>query len=136
MESALLRDGKAVLAVLRDIKGLGAQIATDDFGTGYSSLSCLRSFPFDEVKIDRSFIKDLPHDGNSAAIVRAIVGLSGALGMTITAEGVETREQAAELASENCTTLRGYLFSRPVPKQDVAELIERLSGTVWTERAA
>ncbi len=135
-ESVLLQDNKAVLATLRDIKDLGAQIAMDDFGTGYSSLSYLRSFPFDKVKIDRSFVKDMPYDRNSAAIVRAIVGLSSALGIAITAEGVETREQAAELALEDCTHLQGYLFSRPVPEEDVPDLIRRLSGPAWAEEAA
>ena len=126
-ESVLLQDSSFILAILSEIKALGVQISMDDFGTGYSSLSYLRSFPFDKVKIDRSFIKDLPHDKNSVAIVRAIVGLSATLGMSITAEGVETDEQAAQLAGEDCTQLQGYLFSRPVPLSDVADLITRLS---------
>jgi EAL domain-containing protein (putative c-di-GMP-specific phosphodiesterase class I) len=99
----------------------------DDFGTGYSSLSYLRSFPFDKVKIDRSFIKDLPDDTNALAIVRAIVGLSQTFGMTVTAEGVETLEQAAQLTSEQCRQLQGYLFSRAIPASGVPGLIERLA---------
>ena len=126
-ESVLLHDSSAILAILTEIKALGVQISMDDFGTGYSSLSYLRSFPFDKVKIDRSFIKDLPHDKNSVAIVRAIVGLSTTLGMSITAEGVETSEQAAQLALEDCTQLQGYLFSRPVPLASVDDLILKLS---------
>ena len=122
-ESVLLHDSNAILAILTEIKGLGVQIIMDDFGTGYSSLSYLRSFPFDKVKIDRSFIKDLPHDKNSVAIIRAIVGLSTTLGMSITAEGVETDEQAAQLALEDCTHLQGYLFSRPIPLAGVGNLI-------------
>ena len=135
-ESALLQDSDAVMAVLGEIKKVGALVSMDDFGTGYSSLSYLQTFPFDRVKIDRSFVKDLLHDRNSAAIVRAIVGLSGALGIAVTAEGVETEEQAAELASGHCTSLQGYLFSRPVPKQDVSDLIERLSKRVLAEQNA
>ena len=128
-ESVLLHDGQATLSTLREMKALGVQIAMDDFGTGYSSLSYLRSFPFDKVKIDRSFIKDLPHDRNAAAIVRAIVGLSSTFGMAVTAEGVETDEQAMQLAIEACTQLQGYLFSKPVPAASVPGLIERLSAT-------
>jgi diguanylate cyclase (GGDEF)-like protein len=122
-ESVLLHDSAAVLAMLREIKNLGVQISMDDFGTGYSSLSYLRSFPFDKIKIDRSFIKDLPDDPNSLAIVRAIVGLSRTFGMTVTAEGVESEEQAILLEREHCTTLQGYLFSRPVPADSLSELI-------------
>ncbi len=122
-ESVLLHDSSFILGILTEIKALGVQISMDDFGTGYSSLSYLRSFPFNKVKIDRSFIKDLPHDKNSMAIVRAIVGLSATLGMSITAEGVETDEQAAQLAVEECTQLQGYLFSRPVPLSGVVDLL-------------
>ncbi len=114
-ESVLLHDSVAILAILNEIKALGVQISMDDFGTGYSSLSYLRSFPFDKVKIDRSFIKDLPNDTSSLAIVRAIVGLSRTFGMSVTAEGVETQEQARQLAQAGCTHLQGFLFSRPKP---------------------
>jgi EAL domain-containing protein (putative c-di-GMP-specific phosphodiesterase class I) len=90
----------------------------DDFGTGYSSLSYLRSFPFDKVKIDRSFVQDLPRDRNAMAIVHAIVGLGETFGMTITAEGVETDEQAEQLAMANCTHLQGYLSAnRSLPRK-------------------
>ena len=125
-ESVLLHDSRAILAILRELKALGVQLSMDDFGTGYSSLSYLRSFPFDKVKIDRSFIRDLPHDRNSAAIVRAIVGLSATFGLVVTAEGVETEEQAAQLALENCAQLQGYLFSKPLPAVDIPKLLERL----------
>ena len=126
-ESVLLADSNAVLAILSEIKALGVQIAMDDFGTGYSSLSYLRSFPFDKVKIDRSFVKDLPHDTNALAIVRAIVGLSQTFGMTVTAEGVETDEQAVQLTSEQCQQLQGYLFSRAIPATGVPALIDWLA---------
>jgi diguanylate cyclase (GGDEF)-like protein len=127
-ESVLLNDSNIILAILLEIKALGVQISMDDFGTGYSSLSYLRSFPFDKVKIDRSFIKDLPNDKNAMAIIRAIVGLGETFGMTVTAEGVETNEQAVLLALEDCTHLQGYLFSRAVPAGDIPTLIERFSG--------
>ncbi len=133
-ESVLLNDSNRILAILREIKALGVQISMDDFGTGYSSLSYLRSFPFDKVKIDRSFIKDLPHDRNSIAIISAIVGLGRTFGMSVTAEGVETNEQAVQLALENCTHLQGYLFSRPVPAETIPGLIKRFSpARRWQE---
>ena len=122
-ESVLLNDSQVVLTALNAIKALGVGVAMDDFGTGYSSLNYLRTFPFDKVKIDRSFVKDLPHDANSLAIVRAIVGLSETFGMQITAEGVETDEQAIQLAVEDCTYLQGFLFSRPIPADRVAGLL-------------
>ena len=100
----------------------------DDFGTGYSSLSYLRSFPFDTVKIDQSFVRDLPLDPNAMAIVREIIGLSATFGMSVTAEGVETNEQAMLLEREECQHLQGYLFSRPVPVALVPGLIETLSN--------
>jgi diguanylate cyclase (GGDEF)-like protein len=126
-ESVLLTDSHLTLAILHEIKSLGVQISMDDFGTGYSSLSYLRSFPFDKVKIDRSFIKDLPNDKNAMAIVRAIVGLSVTFGMSVTAEGVETDEQAVQLALEECDQLQGFLFSKPIPAAGVHDLIETLS---------
>ena len=128
-ESVLLHDSNAILAILRDIKALGVKISMDDFGTGYSSLSYLRSFPFDKVKIDQSFVRDLPNDLNALAIVRAIVGLSSTFGMSVTAEGVETEAQAEQLEREKCNHLQGYLFSRPIPNANVLSLIERLSHT-------
>ena len=127
-ESVLLHDSDSVLGILRQIKDLGVEIAMDDFGTGYSSLSYLRSFPFDKVKIDQSFVRDLPRDASALAIVRAIVALSVTFGMSVTAEGVETAAQAEQLERERCTYLQGYLFSKPVPFANVPALIERLSS--------
>ncbi len=127
-ESVLLHDNSVIVAILNEIKLLGVKISMDDFGTGYSSLSYLRCFPFDKVKIDRSFIKDLPRDRNSMAIVRAIVGLGETFGMTITAEGVETDEQAAQLSMANCTRLQGYLFSKPIAAADIPALMQRLAA--------
>jgi len=125
-ESVLMHDSRAILEILGEIKAMGVQISMDDFGTGYSSLSYLRSFPFDKVKIDQSFVRDLPGDMNAMAIVRAIVGLSLTFGMSVTAEGVETEAQAEQLQLEKCDLLQGYLFSRPVAAANVSALIERL----------
>jgi EAL domain-containing protein (putative c-di-GMP-specific phosphodiesterase class I) len=99
----------------------------DDFGTGYSSLGYLRSFPFDKIKIDQSFIQELPGKEDSLAIVRAVVGLSGSLGITTTAEGVETKEQLASLTSEGCNEFQGFLFSQPRPAEDIRRMLGKLA---------
>jgi diguanylate cyclase (GGDEF)-like protein len=122
-EGVLLHDNDATLATLHKLRDLGMRISMDDFGTGYSSLSYLRSFPFDKIKIDQSFIRDLSETGESAAIVRAVTGLSSSLGMWTTAEGVETEEQLARLIAEGCTEVQGYLFSPPKPASEVFRLI-------------
>ncbi len=126
-ESVLLHDGEATLATLHQLRRLGVRIALDDFGTGYSSLSYLRSFPFNKLKIDQSFVRDLAQTAEAAAIVRAVTQLGTALGMSITAEGIETEEQLAYLCDEACTEGQGYLFSRPVPADAIPALLERLS---------
>jgi diguanylate cyclase (GGDEF)-like protein len=125
-ESVLLHNKEATLAVLHQLRALGIRIAMDDFGTGYSSLTYLQSFPFDKIKIDRSFVKNITENSSSLNIVRAVAALANGMGMTATAEGVETAEQLHSIASEGCTEMQGFLFSRPLP---VAE-IERqfLSG--------
>jgi diguanylate cyclase (GGDEF)-like protein len=112
-ELVLMQDNELALASLHRIKELGVSIAMDDFGTGYSSLGYLRSFPFDRIKIDQSFIRDLSKDKESLAILRAVVGLGRSLGIVTTAEGVETRDQLEVLRVEGCTDAQGYLFSRP-----------------------
>ncbi len=114
-ESLLLQDGETTLAILHEIRALGVRISMDDFGTGYSSLSYLRLFPFDKIKIDQSFIRNLDASGEGMAIVRAVVGLGRALGMGVVAEGVETREQFDLLRREGCGQIQGYLISRPKP---------------------
>ena len=128
-ETAMLNDTEETLGTLHALKGLGVAVAMDDFGTGYSSLSYLRRFPFDRVKIDKSFVRGLEHggDGGCAAIVRAVTGLCGSMGMATTAEGVETEEQLRRLVAEGCDEVQGYLFSRPVPAADVAGLIAAAS---------
>jgi predicted signal transduction protein with EAL and GGDEF domain len=124
-ESVLLNETEATMATLHRLRDIGVQISMDDFGTGYSSLSYLRSFPFDKIKIDRSFIRDLSETDESAAIVRAVTGLGRNLGMATTAEGVET-EQLGQLRDEGCTEVQGYLFSEPLPATDVISLLDKV----------
>ena len=122
-EMVLLEDSEAAFAILHQLRDLGIRIAMDDFGTGYSSLGYLRSFPFDKIKIDESFIRDLPGKEDSVAIVRAVVGLSSSLGITTTAEGVETKEQLASVTAEGCNEFQGFLFSRPQPAADIQRML-------------
>jgi len=112
------------------LRELGVRIAMDDFGTGYSSLSHLQRFPFDKIKIDRSFINNMAADASSLNIVRAVVALASGLGVAATAEGVETREQLDLIRSEGCTEMQGFLLSKPVPAHElwalfVAQGLER-----------
>jgi len=122
-ESVLLQDGGATLDKLHTLRKLGVRISMDDFGTGYSSLSYLRSFPFDKIKIDRSFIHELATREDSMAIVRAVTGLGKSLGIATTAEGVETTEQLEILRNEGCTEVQGYLFSPPIPLLQIERLL-------------
>jgi EAL domain-containing protein (putative c-di-GMP-specific phosphodiesterase class I) len=122
-EAVLLHDEAWVHSVLNRLAALGVRIAMDDFGTGYSSLSYLRSFPFDKIKIDRSFVADLGGTSDALSIVQATIQLSQKLGMEITAEGVETAEQLRILAAEGCSQVQGYHISRPVPVGEVGELL-------------
>ena len=124
-ESVLLADNEATIATLHQLRDLGIRISMDDFGTGYSSLSYLRSFPFDKIKIDRSFVRDLSTQGDCAAIIRAVTGLGRGLGMTTTAEGVETREQLQQIRDEGCNEVQGFLFSIPKSARDIREFIDR-----------
>ena len=128
-ESVMIDNCDAAVAILHQLKALGVRIAMDDFGTGYSSLSYLRSFPFDKIKIDQSFVRDLGQKKDSNAIVRAVTAMCGSLGVTSTAEGVETEEQFSMLIAEQCTEVQGYLFSRPQPAEKIAAIIERLGVT-------
>jgi len=114
-ETVILSNEKHNITVLNDIRNLGVHIAMDDFGTGYSSLSYLRAFPFDKIKIDQSFVRDLPHDNNAVSIIRAITGLAQSLGVRITAEGVETEGQLLALRHLDCHQAQGYLIGRPAP---------------------
>jgi EAL domain-containing protein (putative c-di-GMP-specific phosphodiesterase class I) len=121
-ETALLQNKETTLAVLHQLRSLGIRIAMDDFGTGYSSLTYLQCFPFDKIKIDRSFVKDITENASSLNIVRAVAALANGMGMTATAEGVETREQLEKIASEGCTEMQGFLFSRPLPAHEIERL--------------
>jgi diguanylate cyclase (GGDEF)-like protein len=126
-ESVLLEKSERNIAILNQLRDLGVRISMDDFGTGYSSIGYLRSFPFDKIKIDQSFVRDLLVDEGSLAIVRAIAGLGVSFGMTTTAEGVETVEQMRRLNLEGCIEVQGYLYSKPVPANEIVGLIERLA---------
>jgi EAL domain-containing protein (putative c-di-GMP-specific phosphodiesterase class I) len=114
-ESVVMSDPVGAEAVLAEINDLGVRLALDDFGTGYSSLAYLRRFPFDTLKVDRSFVKDLPDNAEGATIVEAVVGLAHSLGKSVTAEGVETEEQCNFLHELGCDSIQGFLVSRPVP---------------------
>lgn len=130
-EAALLQNNEATLATLHRLHDLGVDIVMDDFGIGYSSLSYLRSFPFDKIKIDRSFITDIAEKEDSRAIVRAVTGLASHLRMTTIAEGVETQRQLDMIAALGCTEMQGYLYSGPVPARDLVRLFPvRQSKTV------
>jgi diguanylate cyclase (GGDEF)-like protein len=125
-ESVLLHDSVGTLAALHQLRAMGIVIALDDFGTGYSSLSYLRSFPFDKIKIDQSFVHNLVDNKEAMLIIRAVTGLGDSLCMKTTAEGVETQEQLDKLREEGCTEVQGYLFSRPRPGRELPVLIEKL----------
>ena len=126
-ESVLLEKTERNIAILNQLRQMGVRISMDDFGTGYSSIGYLRSFPFDKIKIDQSFVRDLLVDKGSLAIVRAIAGLGVSFGMTTTAEGVETEEQMRCLDLEGCIEVQGYLYSKPVPANEVTDLLTKLS---------
>jgi diguanylate cyclase (GGDEF)-like protein len=119
-EAVLLQNNEATLATLHRLRELGVRIAMDDFGTGYSSLSYLRSFPFDKIKIDRSFINDIDEKDESGAIVQAVTSLASRLKIATTAEGVETQAQLQMIQDLGCTEMQGYFYSRPVPVRDLA----------------
>jgi diguanylate cyclase (GGDEF)-like protein len=126
-ESVLLEKSERNIEILNQLRELGVRISMDDFGTGYSSIGYLRSFPFDKIKIDKSFVRDLLVDEGSLAIVRAIAGLGVSFGMTTTAEGVETEEQVRCLRLEGCIEVQGYLYSRPVPAEQIGNLLADLN---------
>jgi diguanylate cyclase (GGDEF)-like protein len=127
-ETVLMDHERGTLDLLHALRALGVSIVMDDFGTGYSSLAYLRSFPFDKVKIDRSFVSGLGRQADAMAIVRAVTGLCNSLGIPSTAEGVETGEQLDLLDGEQCTQVQGYLFSKPRPESDLPELLRALSA--------
>jgi diguanylate cyclase (GGDEF)-like protein len=129
-ESVLLFNSESTLSILHQLRAIGVRIAMDDFGTGYSSLSYLRSFPFDKIKIDRSFVHELASNQDSMAIIRAVTSLGASLGMATTGEGVETQEELDYLRREGCTEAQGYLFSRPRPAAELARMLSDHTGHI------
>jgi len=124
-EAVLLEKVDHILATLHALRAIGVSISMDDFGTGYSSLSYLRSFPFDKIKIDRSFVENLESNAEAQAIVRTILSLGTSLGMTITAEGIETDAELACLKAAGCHQGQGYLFSKPRPQAEILMLLDK-----------
>ncbi|MCX7313532.1 MAG: EAL domain-containing protein [Alphaproteobacteria bacterium] len=124
-ESVLLQDEAHTLSLLHQLREIGVRISMDDFGTGYSSLAYLRNFPFDKIKIDRSFVRDMLVRKDCQAIVRAVVGLARSLGITTIIEGIETKEQLAGAKADGCDEGQGYLFAKPMPEREVAEFLAR-----------
>lgn len=133
-ESALMSDDATTLASLSALRECGVQLSLDDFGTGYSSLSYLRRIPLDNVKIDRSFIKNLPSDNGNIAIVRAILSIADSLGFSVTAEGVETHEQARTLTQMRCNLLQGYYVGRPVAAGEIPAELARIGAASIANR--
>ena len=129
-ESMVMHNVVKASATLSEIRKRGIKIAIDDFGTGYSSMSLMKKFPIDTIKIDRSFVRDIPHDEEDKAITKAIIGMGKALGLKIVAEGVETAAQERFLKAHGCDEIQGYLFSRPVPPKSLAEIF-----AVWASDA-
>ena len=127
-ESLLMDNAQANIEMLNTIKSLGVRLSMDDFGTGYSSLSYLKQFPLYEIKIDQTFIRDLPEDTGNAAIVGAVIAMARGLGLKITAEGVETPEQMNFLKLHGCDQIQGFLFSRAVPPQEFADMLKQKIG--------
>ena len=127
-EGVLLNDDHSTQIVLRDLRHMGFTIALDDFGTGYSSLGYLSRYPVDKIKIDRSFVSNLGVDPEAEAVIRAIVKLSKALNLNIVAEGVETRAQKNILRQTGCTIIQGFLYSKPVSREAIADILTRLGG--------
>jgi diguanylate cyclase (GGDEF)-like protein len=129
-ESMVMRNVSRAVKVLDAIQSRGIRLAIDDFGTGYSSMSLMKQFPIDTIKIDRSFVRDLPKDSEDRAIAQAIINMGKALGMTVIAEGVETTEQQAFLHNHACDEMQGFLFSKPLPPWQVADLLRPASLVV------
>jgi diguanylate cyclase (GGDEF)-like protein len=129
-ESMVMRNVPRAIKVLDAIQSRGIRLAIDDFGTGYSSMSLMKQFPIDTIKIDRSFVRDLAKDPEDQAIAQAIISMGKALGMTVVAEGVETSEQETFLRSHGCDEMQGFLFSKPVPPERLADLLRPAPLTV------
>ncbi len=128
-ETLLMDDNTEVIEWLNGFKELGITLSIDDFGTGYSSLSYLRKFPVDVLKIDRSFVQELPDNQDNVSLVEAILAMGNSLGLTIVAEGVETEQQHDFLQARDCKYLQGYLFSKPMPEKQLMEWMDERGDT-------
>jgi EAL domain-containing protein (putative c-di-GMP-specific phosphodiesterase class I) len=124
-ESVVIQNTQRAGQVVGDIKKLGVRLAIDDFGVGYSSLTHLKRFPIDTLKVDRSFIRDLPEDPEDKAITEAIIAMGKSLNLTVVAEGVETQEQQTFLKEHACDEMQGFFFSKPIPGEAFAELLRQ-----------
>jgi EAL domain-containing protein (putative c-di-GMP-specific phosphodiesterase class I) len=124
-ESVVIQSPEQAITLLSKLKDMGIRLSIDDFGTGYSSLSYLKQLPIDAVKIDRSFVRDLPDDNDDAVITRAIIAMAHSLKLSVIAEGVETDAQLAFLRQHGCDEMQGYHFSKPVPADQLRSLIDR-----------
>ncbi len=133
-ENLMLEDTGSVLDQIQEIKQLGCRISLDDFGIGYSSLSYIRQYPFDKIKIDKSLVLDLAERSDSMAIVRAVTGLCGSLGIESTVEGVETQQQLEILRHKNVGSVQGYLISRPCPADQIETLIALANSAAASPR--
>jgi EAL domain-containing protein (putative c-di-GMP-specific phosphodiesterase class I) len=129
-ESMVMQNAERAASVLVAIRKMGVRLAIDDFGVGYSSLAQLKRLPIDTLKVDRSFIRDIPQDAEDSAIAEAIIAMGKRLRLTVVAEGVETAEQQAFLREHDCDEMQGFLFSRPVPAGEFAELLREKSAVL------
>jgi EAL domain-containing protein (putative c-di-GMP-specific phosphodiesterase class I) len=132
-ESVLMKRAESAASVLKTLRENGVQLAIDDFGTGYSSLSYLRKFPVDSLKIDQSFVRQITSSPDETSIVAAVISMGRSLKLRVVAEGVETQEELSFLQAHRCDEAQGYFFSRPVPPQQFAKLLE--AGILETVRA-
>jgi diguanylate cyclase len=129
-ETTIFADRERALLMLRRIKALGVTIAIDDFGTGYSSLETLRAFPFDKIKLDRSFMMEVETSPQSKAIIRAVLALGQSLDIPVLAEGVETASQLSLLEAEGCDEAQGYLLGRPMPLDDISKSLIQIADVM------
>ncbi len=123
-ESVVMQNAETTVEMLKELKRMKLKLAVDDFGTGYSSLSYLKRFPIDTLKIDQSFVRDVTTDADDASLVKAIIAMGHALQLNVIAEGVETPEQLAFLRQHGCDGMQGYSFSRPLPAEEIARLLQ------------
>jgi EAL domain-containing protein (putative c-di-GMP-specific phosphodiesterase class I) len=123
-ESVVMSHGECAVAALEKLKSIGVLIAIDDFGTGYSSLAYLKRFPIDILKVDRSFIRDIPSDSGDMKITRAIIAMAHSLRLKVVAEGVETQDQLTFLRAQHCDSVQGYLLHRPLPEEEVTRVLK------------